>query len=66
MSDARIIVDYAIAVCKGCKGERKFYPDAPLVGADAIAAFLQAGVAPCPCGASHCDMKLHVKNPEVL
>lgn len=57
-----LIVDHVIIICKGCSRERTVWPDAPLVGAQQVRQFVDAGIPPCGCGARYCDLKLHVKD----
>ncbi len=63
---ARIVVDHLILVCKGCRQERTIYPDVPLIGAQEVIEWIKTKPTRCLCGATHCDVKLHIKNPEVL
>lgn len=65
MSD-RIVVDHVILICKGCRQERTIYPDIPLVGAEQLIEWMKTKATRCACGATHCDVKAHLKNPEVL
>jgi hypothetical protein len=58
---SRIEIDYLTLVCKGCGGERTFYPDRPLYGADELIEWMQTKATPCGCGATHCDVKAHIK-----
>lgn len=66
VAEQRIIVDHVIVVCKGCRGERTYYPDANLTGAQALIAWIDTKLTPCACGAETCDVKAHLKNPEIL
>jgi hypothetical protein len=61
-----IIVDHLILICLGCRAERTFWPDVPLVGAAACSEWLKTKPMRCTCGATHCDVKMHIVNPEVL
>ena len=62
-----LIIDHVIVVCKGCHSERTIWPDAPIIGAEQIRKFIDSGIPPCGCGATHCDLKLHLKGvPNVL
>lgn len=58
-----VVIDEIIVVCKGCRGERRMKPKEPLVGAKAVIAWIEQGVPPCTCGATHCDIKLHMVEP---
>jgi hypothetical protein len=64
MSRALIVVDHVIAVCGGCKKERRFYPDKPLEGAAALMEWAFANITACPCGAPKYDLKAHIANPK--
>lgn len=66
MSDGRAIFDEITLVCNGCRGERVFYPDAPLVGAEALIHWMKTKATACTCGAATCDVKARVRNAEVL
>jgi len=55
-----IVIDEVIVICKGCSGERTVRPPKPLVGADEVHRWIQQGVPPCACGATHCDLKMHL------
>jgi hypothetical protein len=61
MSDSTLEFDHIILVCKGCKGERTFYPDRPLRGASELIAWMNTKMVPCGCGATHGDVKAHMK-----
>ena len=61
-----IIVDRLILICLGCRAERTIWPDVPLVGAAACSEWLKTKPTRCACGATHCDVKMHIVNPEVL
>jgi hypothetical protein len=61
-----IVVDHLILICLGCRQERTIWPDVPLVGAEACVEWLKTKHTKCPCGATHGDVKMHLKNPEVL
>jgi hypothetical protein len=63
MSEA-LEFDQIILVCKGCGGERSFYPDVALKGANELIEWMKTKAYACPCGATHCDVKAHMKgNP---
>lgn len=61
-----IVVDFVVVVCRGCARESTVYPDRPLRGAQEIIDWIEGkdggGLAAqgCSCGASHCDLKMHV------
>jgi len=57
-----IEIDHIIVVCKGCKGERTFFPDRPLRGAKELIEWLDSKPTRCGCGATHCDVKAHLKS----
>jgi hypothetical protein len=59
----RLIIDHIIIVCKGCHRERTVYPDRTLIGAEAFIQWtkIDLGNHRCPCGATHCDIKAHLK-----
>ena len=57
----RIEIDHIILVCKGCRGERTIYPDRPLYGADELIEWMKTKPTACGCGATHCDVKAHLK-----
>lgn len=59
-----LVVDHVIVVCKSCPRERTIWPDAPLVGAQKVHEFIQRGIAPCGCGGTLCDLKLHIMEPK--
>lgn len=61
-----IEIDHLILVCLGCRGERIIYPDVPLRGAQELIAWIKTKPTRCPCGATHADIKAHVKNPDAL
>ena len=52
-----IVIDEITLICKGCYSERVFYPDAPLVGAQAFKEWIDTRAVQCGCGASKCDIK---------
>ncbi len=60
-SDAPIEVDQIVLICNGCKGERLFYPNPPLVGAAAVDVWLKTKTTRCCCGAATCDARLRLK-----
>jgi hypothetical protein len=60
-----IVVDHVIAVCKGCRRERTFYPDAHLVGAPALLDWMKT-LTQCDCGAEKADLRAHIKNADAL
>jgi hypothetical protein len=62
----RIVVDHLILICKGCFQERTIYPDVPFIGAAECAEWLKTKPSRCICGATHCDVRMHIMNPEVL
>lgn len=65
MSDAsdqeRLRIDQVILICKGCKGERLYYPNPVLVGALAVKEWLDTKASRCMCGADKCDAKLRIE-----
>lgn len=66
MSEGSIRVDYLIIICGACARQYTLYPDEPLVGGEALLDWFRAHVRPCVCGATTCDIKAHLTNPEVL
>ena len=54
-------VDQITLICKGCKGERLYYPKPVLVGAAAIKEWLDTKPGSCCCGADKCDAKLRLE-----
>lgn len=61
-SNAPIEIDHIILVCKGCRGERTIYPDVPLRGAEQLIAWMKTKPTRCACGATHCNVKAHLKD----
>lgn len=53
-------IDHVILVCKGCGGERRIDLDKPLTTAEEVKRWIDTRPTPCGCGASHCDVKLHL------
>lgn len=56
-------IDHIILICNGCKQERKFYPDRPIVGAEELVDWLKTKPTQCPnvmCTATTCDVKAHL------
>lgn len=57
-------IDHVIVLCHGCSGKREHYPDRPIRGMEEIKLFL-GSISPCGCGATHCDVKLRLKEIKV-
>jgi hypothetical protein len=55
-----VVIDKVIVVCKGCRSERTMELPEPLVGAQAVHEWIQQGIPPCTCGATHCDIKMRM------
>lgn len=63
----RMVVDHIIVKCKGCGGERTFYPDANLIGAEGLLEWMKTKIPEgCDCGSRVADIKAHVKNAAAL
>ena len=61
MMTEQLVIDFAIAVCKGCGEEHTYKFDPFLRGGEEIHNWIYSGkIAPCACGAGSCDIKLHV------
>lgn len=60
----RLEIDHILVVCNGCHGVRKFVPDAPLIGADALIEWMKTQPTKCSCGALTCDIKAHMKGQD--
>jgi hypothetical protein len=56
----RVIIDEITVICSGCRGERTVKLAEPLVGAQAVHEWVQQGIPPCQCGATHCDIKMRM------
>jgi hypothetical protein len=59
----RLVVDQITVICNGCKTERLFYPDRPLVGAEELIDWMKTKATACSCGAGTCDVKARLKEP---
>lgn len=66
MGEQRMIIDHLIVKCGGCGTERSYYPDAEIVGAEALIEWLKTGLERCACGYPTGDVKAHVRNAEEL
>ena len=53
-------IDKIVLVCKGCQGERLYYPNPVLTSAEAAKAWLDTVPGRCCCGAETCNAKLHL------
>lgn len=63
--DQPIEVDHVIIICSGCKGARTVYPDRLLRGSAEVIEWIKTKPTACVCGATHCDLKMHLKNATV-
>lgn len=65
---ARLVIDHIIAVCNGCGAKRTFWPDTPLVGAQAFIEWTKdpKNLTPCSCGSPTCDLKAHLLDDEAV
>lgn len=66
MRDASVMVgefecDHVIVICQGCKGERQVYPDRPLRRVEEVLEWIKTEPTGCVCGATHCDLKMHLR-----
>ena len=61
IADRPFVVDEVIAVCNGCRGERRFPIDPPFRTAEAFITWQKGGtITPCSCGYPTADLKLHL------
>lgn len=59
-----MIVDHVIVQCVRCRSERIVWPDSNIKGTQAIIEWVkQTPIAPCPCGAETCNLKMHLLEP---
>lgn len=63
-NDAPLEIDHVIVKCKGCGREREHYPDRPLRGAEELIAWMKSQLFKCTCGATHCDIRAHIRDPD--
>lgn len=66
LGEKPLVVDQVIVICKGCKGERLYYPKPNLIGAAAVKQWLDTKPTRCICGAGTCDVKLRLKQDPPL
>ncbi|HYV99659.1 MAG TPA: hypothetical protein VE967_19525 [Gemmatimonadaceae bacterium] len=57
-TEGRLVIKAVITICNGCKREITYYPDPPLVGAEALMAWTKTELRQCSCGAVTCDLKI--------
>lgn len=54
-----IVIDHSIVSCNGCKGERRFDHEPFITSIPEFEAFVKS-IPPCPCGATTCDVAMHL------
>jgi hypothetical protein len=61
MGEKPMEIDQITLICNGCRSERVFYPDVPIVGAEQLIQWIKTKPTPCSCGARTCDAKCRLK-----